>query len=73
MTQPFKCPACDGQGKRVLPPAYSGGTCVSMTESPCHACNGTGIVWSPDKHWSDCLCKKCDPEGYVEPGDGEGA
>lgn len=39
---PHKCPVCDGEGTR-------GKAIVGLsnrTTVSCHACNGTGIVWS---------------------------
>lgn len=35
--QPWKCPVCNGTGKV--------GTTTTVAEVPCHACNGSGIVW----------------------------
>ncbi len=40
MTAPFKCPACDGYGKRERVP---GGK-----RKKCKACMGSCIVWSSD-------------------------
>ena len=38
MTQPFKCPICDGRGK----------TMDALKPVDCHVCKGKGIVWSPE-------------------------
>lgn len=40
---PHRCPVCGGAG--VLPVASM---TTNMATRPCHPCNGTGIVWSPD-------------------------
>ncbi len=38
---PYKCPVCDGIGKRIYYP-----DCTINTQTvTCHACGGTGIVW----------------------------
>lgn len=39
---PHKCPVCDGHGARGVPVLGSS----NRTAVPCHACDGTGIVWS---------------------------
>lgn len=41
MSQPHKCPVCEGEGTR-----HRRGYC--NTAEKCHACNGTGIVWEPE-------------------------
>jgi len=47
---PYKCPCCDGMGKRLRPP-YVAGDQDSWVASgtglyDCVACGGTGIVWA---------------------------
>lgn len=42
MSEPHKCPVCNGEGKVYDPDATSTG----LTKT-CHACSGTGIVWEP--------------------------
>ncbi len=43
MTTPYKCPCCDGWGKRQVPVyGYN-----EYEERVCLACNGTGLVWEP--------------------------
>ena len=48
---PFKCPCCDGMGKRSRPPWAAGdldGWVASNTALyECVACHGTGLVWEP--------------------------
>jgi len=47
---PFKCPCCDGMGKRSRPPYVAGDMDSWVADGagpyPCNACNGTGLVWS---------------------------
>ena len=40
---PYKCPCCDGWGKRIDPEAMSGRTVYPKIT--CSSCSGTGIVW----------------------------
>ncbi len=50
--KPHKCPVCDGQGIVSKPPDIAGDvrTWTSTdTTHTCHACKGTGIVWSEDE------------------------
>jgi hypothetical protein len=42
-TTPFKCPCCDGWGRRYDP----GPVATAINVVACVACNGTGIIWSP--------------------------
>lgn len=47
MSQPFKCPVCNGSGKyRVYHQNNTTSSCP-YTDQNCHGCYGTGIVWSP--------------------------
>ncbi len=39
--KPYKCPACDGRGKRTSP-EFAG----SWVD--CHGCFGKGFVWAPE-------------------------
>lgn len=42
--RPWRCPVCDGTGKTTYP--FAPAALYEMHEQePCHACNGTGIVW----------------------------
>lgn len=45
MSQPHKCPLCDGAGKLddTHGAPYAGLPAVVV----CHGCNGQGIVWEP--------------------------
>lgn len=39
--RPYKCPCCDGYGKRqVIRPMMT-----AIIFEPCQACAGTGVVW----------------------------
>ena len=40
-SRPFKCPCCDGWGKRQA--GLTVGTAIQY--ETCHACLGTGLVW----------------------------
>jgi DnaJ-class molecular chaperone len=49
MSEPHKCPVCNGQGTVSKPP-YIAGDQASWIASdsrlyPCLACNGTGVIW----------------------------
>lgn len=44
MNQPHRCPICQGNGE--LP------TNTTVAHKPCHACNGRGIVWEPEQHYT---------------------
>jgi hypothetical protein len=52
MRIPFKCPVCDGTGLVSKPPYVAGDQNEWVTSScgpyPCHACSGSGIIWSED-------------------------
>jgi hypothetical protein len=39
---PFKCPSCDGIGKRIKPNFQDGGD----INFECVSCKGTGIIWN---------------------------
>lgn len=41
---PYKCPACDGWGKRV--PAVDTSS-AWPAPVPCPACGGSGVIWPP--------------------------
>ena len=47
---PHKCPVCDGTGLVSKPPYVAGDQNEWVTSSTgpyaCHACGGSGIVWS---------------------------
>lgn len=46
MSTPHKCPVCEGSGQiQIAPVTTDAGT------RACHACDGKGIVWSPDVTW----------------------
>lgn len=59
MSVPHKCPVCDGAGKVSATTCVNGisGTCDVV----CHACDGKGIVWSPDAY------APCMPYPVYEP------
>jgi len=38
---PYRCPCCDGWGKRDRPDAY---TSTAIEKIPCLPCSGTGLV-----------------------------
>lgn len=40
---PFKCPCCDGHGKRATVVGMYSGTAAEYSE--CVSCGGTGVVW----------------------------
>ena len=42
--EPFKCPVCDGKGTQA-PGFYPNTTGYQ----PCRACDGKGVLWSPEK------------------------
>ena len=49
---PYKCPCCDGWGKRLSgPSSYVEDTGTVMISTggfvSCPACNGSGLVWPP--------------------------
>ncbi len=50
---PFCCPVCHGAGTVSKPPTVAGDQLTWSEASsalwPCHACQGTGIVWSQEK------------------------
>lgn len=51
MSQPFRCPVCNGNG--LVPNGFyskTGETWVSYSTQPetCRSCNGTGVVWGHD-------------------------
>ena len=52
MRIPFKCPVCDGTGLVSKPPYIAGDQETWSTSQtgtyPCHACGGSGIIWSED-------------------------
>lgn len=39
--RPYKCPCCDGYGKRQVIRQMM----TAIIYEPCHACAGTGVVW----------------------------
>lgn len=43
--KPWKCPVCEGSGKRFYGPAFGMTEMEKMTASTCIACKGNGIVW----------------------------
>ena len=50
-SQPFKCPVCNGEGITSFPSPETkiinaGKNVIYADVWPCHACKGTGIVWS---------------------------
>ncbi len=47
MRFPFRCIICGGEGKIQ---EGEDGTSVAFGEKTCHACGGTGVIWSPDKN-----------------------
>lgn len=57
MTVPYKCPVCNGWGKRRLPPEED----AERGQVDCKACAGTGVLWgigwspprpeTPDTPW----------------------
>ena len=51
MSQPHKCPVCEGQGTVSRPPHVAGDvhewTDTSAGPWTCHACDGKGVVWEP--------------------------
>lgn len=47
MSTPHKCPVCEGRG-------FHSNDDLRPVDEPalkCHACNGKGVVWSPDVPW----------------------
>lgn len=42
--QPFRCPVCEGCGRKPKDAQLHGYSSV-----PCHACSGTGVVWGPPR------------------------
>lgn len=44
MTQPFKCPCCDGWGYRPDPATRAG---EEPQQVECEACGTSGVVWGP--------------------------
>jgi len=44
-TIPHKCPVCNGSGIYVENGSYSA-QIPTRFSNPCHACNGTGVLWS---------------------------
>lgn len=47
MSQPHKCPACDGLGKRGV--------------ALCQACEGKGVLWSPSEPQEAAVAPSDDP------------
>lgn len=62
---PHKCPVCDGAGKVSRPPHLAGDieTWDSYDGGPwiCHGCDGTGIVWEPNKILQGEVVISCGP------------
>ena len=53
MSDPHKCPVCNGQGT-VSKPSYIAGdqptwTASDLTPYPCPACSGTGVIWDKEE------------------------
>ena len=61
MTQPHRCPVCEGRGMR---PKEGKGKARGAEDCP--ACNGRGIVWEPDGPAVITSPPKTD-EAYVFP------
>jgi len=50
MLRPWKCPACDGYGKRFFSPPIDGTNPDAVATSvKCFACTGKGILWESVK------------------------
>jgi len=49
MSTPHRCPVCGGSGKVGAVDCFGQhvATTAGLLTNPCHACNGTGIVWEP--------------------------
>lgn len=43
LRKPWKCPACDGWGRRMHTPGIGEDKIVQL--STCSACNGSGYIW----------------------------
>ncbi len=52
MTQPRKCPVCEGSGMRYTTPA----TANQPHAEKCHSCNGRGVVWEPESMPEPPIC-----------------
>jgi DnaJ-class molecular chaperone len=52
VSEPYKCPVCNGKGIITTPPWLPGnaeGWLDSTTKPyPCKACKGTGIIWEKE-------------------------
>ena len=48
MSTPHKCPVCEGKGLIDNTPPMSSGSIPPKPLTECRACDGKGIVWSPD-------------------------
>lgn len=58
--EPFCCPVCGGRGivsykfyepNRKYHDRTDSSSSACHEIVPCKACNGTGIVWSPEEKW----------------------
>ena len=55
MSTPYQRPVCGGSGKLHWACQYQ---TTAVIEETCHACYGSGIVWSPAE------TKLCEPEAF---------
>jgi len=51
---PHTCPVCYGHGTISKPPSIAGDQMTWVSSNPhesypCKACNGSGIVWEPER------------------------
>lgn len=77
MSQPYKCPVCDGTGKVSRPPHIAGDqetwTASRTGPYPCNACAGAGVLWGPPHEPRVPAPGSPSPSPFVPPGrDGTG-
>ncbi len=61
MSQPHKCPVCEGSGEQR-------GWSIDHCPPKCPACDGKGVVWEPETDRGTMSAGYTSPEiGYVSP------